>query len=86
MTKPNNQRAELLHLLITKDNVTTKFIQTHLFILNVTSVITYLRRKGCNILCNSIQTKNRYGRSVKYGRFNLLNKSEAKKLYNQINK
>jgi hypothetical protein len=86
MNRPTSQQTELLHLLITKDNVTTRFIQQHLFILNVTSVISYLRSKGCDILCNSVETKNRYGRKVRYGKFNLLNRKEATKIYNQINK
>lgn len=85
MNKPTNQRTELLHLLITKKDVTTRFIQNHLFILNVTSGITYLRGKGCDIVCDLIHIRNRYGRLVKYGRFNLLNKKESIKIYNKLN-
>ncbi len=86
MTTPKFQHTELLHLLITKESVTTKFIQQHLFILNVTSVISYLRSKGVNIFCEYIHTKNRYGRKIKYGKFILLNKKEAIKIYNQLNR
>lgn len=86
MNRPKNQVTELLHYLLTKENVTTKSIQSNLFILNVTSCISYLRAKGCQIICDYIHTKNRYGRAVKYGKFNLLNKRESIKIYNQLNK
>jgi hypothetical protein len=85
MTKPKNQRMELLYYLINKKEVTTKKIQNELFILNVTSGITYLRKYGCDIQCELVHTKNRYGRPVKYGKFILLNKPYATKLYNQKN-
>jgi hypothetical protein len=85
MTKPKNQMMELLYYLIKKNNVTTKSIQNDLFILNVTSGITYLRKYGCNIHCDYVHTKNRYGRPIKYGKFTLLNKDHAIKIYNQKN-
>jgi hypothetical protein len=86
MNRPVNQLAELLHLLLTKKDVTTRFIQKDLFILNVTSGISYLRSKGCHIVCDYIHIRNRYGRPVKFGKFNLINKNDAIKIYNQLNK
>jgi hypothetical protein len=83
---PKNQSAELLHTLLTNKSVTTRYIQQHLYILNVTSAMTALRHKGVQIVCDYVQTKNRYGRPVRYGKFNVLNKAESTKIYNQINK
>lgn len=83
---PTNQTTELLHTLLTNKNVTTRYIQQHLYILNVTSVMTSLRHKGVQIVCDYVHTKNRYGRPVRYGKFNVLNKTEAIKIYNNLNK
>lgn len=85
MTKPKNAQMELLHFLLTRKNVTTRDIQRDLFILNVTATISVLRRKGVQILCNNVKTRNRYGRPVKYGKFSILNTNQSKDIYQKHN-
>lgn len=77
---------ELLHFLLTRKNATTRDIQRELYILNVTATISVLRRKGVQILCDNVKTRNRYGRPVKYGKFNILNVNQSKDIYQKLNK
>jgi hypothetical protein len=86
MTKPKNAQMELLHYLLTRKQVTTRDIQRELFILNVTATISMLRRKGVQILCENVKTRNRYGRPVNYGKFSILNKNQSKDIYQISNK
>lgn len=84
--KIKNAKCELLHLLLTNDNVTTRQIQRECFILNVTSYLTHLRRDGVNIVCDYVKTKNRFGRPVKYGKFSILNRRESRQIFEKLNK
>lgn len=84
MKQPINQKTEVLHSLIESDKTTLQLVR--LGVCNPTSVITILRRCGADILCDSIVTKNRYGRKISYGKFRLGNKKMATKLYNQLTK
>lgn len=84
MKQPKTQVAEVLNLLLEKD--VTSFDIIGQGILNPTAKISWLRSKGVVILCNHIKTVNKFGRHCKYGRFTILNRGEAKKIYNAINK
>ncbi len=83
MKNPTNQRAEVLYYLLQGQMTTRQFVNNG--ILNPTSVMTKLRSKGVDILCDNIKKKNKFGRKISYGKFNLANKKEAIKLYNKIN-
>jgi hypothetical protein len=84
MTKPKTQIAEVLHLLLSQDMTSLDIIMNG--VLNPTAKISQLRAKGVNILCNDVKHKNKFGRQMTYGRFTILNRREAAKIYNQINK
>ncbi len=84
MKSPKKQIAEVLHLLLQSDS--TSFDIINLGVLNPTAKISALRKLGVVIYCNNIHTKNKFGRSVTYGMFTILNRTEAKRIYNSINK
>jgi hypothetical protein len=84
MKQPKNQQAEVLFLLLCGTQTTLTL--TKYGICNPTSAMTHLRRKGVTILCDNLKHKNKFGRPITYGKFNILNKTEATKIYNKINK
>jgi chemotaxis receptor (MCP) glutamine deamidase CheD len=84
MKKPINQRAEALYMLLTRADMTTRdFVQ--IGIMNPTSVMTSLRRVGVTILCDNQNHTNKFGRKITYGKFNVLNRREAKHIYKKVN-
>lgn len=84
MTKPITQIAEVLYLLLQKEMTSLDIIMHG--VLNPTAKISQLRAKGVNVLCKSLKHKNKFGRQINYGKFTILNKRDAVKIYNQINK
>jgi translation initiation factor IF-3 len=84
MKKPINQRAEVLWMLLNYPDMTTKdFVQ--IGVMNPTSAMSILRQKGVGIVCETKKHKNKFGREIKYGKFNVTNKKEAKNIYNNLN-
>lgn len=84
MKQPKTQQAEVLYLLL--QGTQTTLTLTKYGICNPTSAMTHLRRKGVTILCDNYKLLNKFGRPITYGKFNILNKTEATKIYNKINK
>jgi len=84
MTSPTNQNAEVLNLLLTEKTTTSLNLVMN-GILNPTARITNLRAMGINIICNLIKHTNKFGRTIHYGEFSILNKKDARKIYTQIN-
>lgn len=83
MKKPINQKTEVLYSLLTQGQQGTLDLVGY-GICNPTSVITLLRRDGVDIVCDTIQHKNKFGRKITYGRFKLSNKTQAKTIYNKL--
>jgi hypothetical protein len=86
MKKPNNQTAEVLYELIRKSSVTRKSIMIQTGILNLPARVLDLRRKGIDINCLKIETKNKHGRNISYGKWMLVDKKSARTIYSTINK
>jgi hypothetical protein len=84
MKKPINQKTEVLYSLLQGEQTTMSIVK--LGVCNPTSTITHLRRAGVNIVCDNQPHKNKFGRLIKFGRFNVLNKREAVKIYNNLTK
>jgi hypothetical protein len=82
MKQPINQKTEVLYSLLQGEQTTMSIVK--LGVCNPTSTITHLRRAGVNIVCDNKPHKNKFGRMIKYGRFNILNKREATKIYNNL--
>ena len=83
MTAPTNQNAEVLNLLLTEKQTSLNLVMNG--ILNPTARITNLRAMGVNIFCEFISHTNKFGRSIRYGRFSVLNKKDSRKIYKEIN-
>ena len=83
MKAPKSQIAEVLYLLLNGKKSTSDFKDKN--ILNPTARITNLRAMGVNIFCDDIQDTNKFGRTITFGLFSILNKREAIKIYNKIN-
>lgn len=87
MKKPNNQTAEVLYELIMKSAITRMSIMYQTGILNLTARISNLRNKhGIIIICDKVETTNKHGRNISYGKWRLFDKKSAKLLYSKINR
>lgn len=84
MKHPINQRAEVLFMLLNQNDMTTKDFVS-IGVMNPTSAMSILRQKGVNIICENKKHKNKFGREIKYGKFNITNRREAKSIYNKLN-
>lgn len=82
MKKPIDQKTEVLYCLLQGEQGTLDIVK--MGVCNPTSVITRLRQSGVDILCESVQHKNKFGRKMSYGKFRLASKSKAKTIYNQL--
>lgn len=86
ISKPLNQTAEVLYELLTNTFITRKDIFNETGILNVTARITNLRSKGLTVPCKLIKVKNKHGREVSYGQWELGGEEKkALQIYKQIN-
>lgn len=83
MQQPVKQLSEVLYLLIEGNKTSMDLI--HNGVINPSSMISILRRKGVNILCENINHNNKFGRKMNYGNFSILNLKESKEIYNRIN-
>lgn len=84
MKKPIDQRTEVLYSLLQNELRTLDIVK--LGVCNPTSVITNLRKVGVDIVCESMPTKNKFGRKVNFGVFRVASKTKAKTIYNQLTK
>lgn len=82
MKKPIDQKTEVLYSLLQSEQRTLDIVK--LGVCNPTSVITRLRSVGVDIVCESMPTKNKFGRKVNFGVFRLVGKKNATKIYNQL--
>jgi hypothetical protein len=83
MERPKNQLAEVLYVLLHAPQTSLDIIQNG--VLSPTSKISQLRARGVQVLCDNINTRNKFGRKISYGVFSILNKDESIEVYNQIN-
>jgi hypothetical protein len=87
LSKPVNQTAEVLYLLLKNKSITIKSAILDTGILNVSARIGDLRNKyNINVICTKISTTNKFGRSVNYGSWSILNHAEQYDKYELINK
>lgn len=87
LSKPVNQLAEVLYLLLKNKSITRKSAVLDTGILNVSARIADLRTKyNINVICTKISTTNKFGRNVNYGSWSILNNAEQLDKYILINK
>jgi hypothetical protein len=87
LSKPINQTAEVLYLLLKNKSITRKTAILDTGILNVSARIADLRNKyNINVICLKISTTNKFGRNINYGSWSILNHAEKYDIYKLINK
>ena len=87
LSKPVNQTAEVLYLLLKNKSITRKTAILDTGILNVSARIADLRNKhNINVICTKISTTNKFGRNINYGSWSILNYAEQYDKYKLINK
>lgn len=89
MGNPKNQTSEVLYELINNGPISRADIFKTTGILNLTARIADLRiRHGLNIVCEKVNTKNKFSRPISYGIWSIKHQTElakAREVYNQIN-
>lgn len=83
LKQPTSQLTEVLYLLLERDRTSLDIIWNG--VLSPTSKISQLRKKGVIILCNNIDKVNKFGRNIQYGSFQIMNREDAIKIYNNLN-
>lgn len=84
--KPTTQMNEVLYMLLKRNSINVKQMMFDTGILNLTARISDLRIKhNLNIECETINTTNKFGRSIKYGKCVLTDKETGLKIYKNIN-
>lgn len=87
LEKPTSQIAEALYTLIKNKTVTRKEFLLKADILNAPESVRQLKNNhGVSIVCKSVPTTNKFGRTVNYGSYSLTNLSAATKVYKKLNK
>lgn len=87
LKKPVNQMAEVLYLLIKNKSVTRRSALLDTGILNVPARIMDLRNKHhIQIILTRISAVNKFGRSINYGSWSILNKKDLYDKYIIVNK
>ncbi len=82
---PKSQTDEVLLYLIVYKAATRKALMDYSFVLNAPEQIRILRSLGVDIETVTVKLKNKYGRSISYGRYVLNNPSEAILIYKKRN-
>jgi hypothetical protein len=87
LDRPTNQTAEILFELLNKNTASRSELMEMTGCLNVTAIISRLRLDHeIEIKCNFRDVLNKHGRPVKFGIYNLIDKTDALQKYNKINK
>lgn len=87
LERPTSQIAEALYTLLTNKSVTRKQFLLKADILNAPESVRQLKNNhGVSIVCKSVPTTNKFGRTVNYGSYSLTNVSSATKIYKKLNK
>ncbi len=87
LEKPTSQIAEALYTLLNNKTVTRKEFLLKADILNAPESVRQLKNlHGVSIVCKSVPTKNKFGRTVNYGSYSLTNMNSATKTYKKLNK
>ena len=90
MGNPTNQTAEVLYELINNSPISRADVFKTTGILNVTARIADLRiRYGVNVVCDKVNTKNKFSRPISYGIWSIrsaVDLEKAREVYSQINK
>lgn len=86
LTKPVTQKAEVLYELLTQDSITRMYMFQVTGILNLTARIANLRiNDDLDIVCENVDIRNKHGRIVTYGKWNLPDKEKGFEVYQKIN-
>ncbi len=86
LDNPVNQTAEVLYALIYSESIDRVTMMRDYGVLNLTARIANLRNLyHLVVICEEIQTKNKFGRPIIYGKWRLVNKEVAKSVYLTIN-
>ena len=89
LNPPITQRAEALYLLIQEHprGVTRAKAMSMAGILNYPACIQSIREKGVPVVCDRVETINRFGRDVSYGVYRIPDKAfkKAVDVYNELN-
>jgi hypothetical protein len=87
LKKPVNQMAEVLYLLLKNKSVTRRSALLDTGILNVPARIMDLRNiHHIPIVLTRVSAVNKFGRSINYGSWSILNKANLEDKYKAINK
>jgi hypothetical protein len=87
LEKPKSQIAEALYTLLNNKSVTRKQFLLKADILNAPESVRQLKNlHGVGIVCKSVPTTNKFGRTVNYGSYSLTNVKSATKAYLKLNK
>jgi hypothetical protein len=87
LKKPVNQMAEVLYLLLKNKSVTRRSALLDTGILNVPARIMDLRNiHHIPIILTRVSAVNKFGRSINYGSWSILNKANLEDKYKAINK
>lgn len=86
LATPKNQKAEVLYCLLNYEKITFRQIFKETGIINLTALISVLRLDyNLEIPCIEIETKNKFGRKIRYGSWKLENKEIGRVIYSKIN-
>lgn len=87
LNTPKNQTAEILFCLLNYDYISFRSIFEETGIINLSARISNLRLDyGLQIPCKEVEVKNKFGRKIRYGTWNLQNKDLGRIVYSQINR
>ena len=85
LPQPKTQVTEVLFMLLTRDSINVRQMMLDTGILNLTARISDLRNKYyIDVICHDINTKNKFERKIKYGKWILADKEHAKEVYLEI--
>jgi hypothetical protein len=85
LSRPTKQLTEVLHFLLTHQNMTFDQIYQQTYIKGLSQRISDLRDLNLDVHCDEIETKNKFGNYVSYGKWTLRNKDLGIELYEKLN-
>lgn len=81
---PESQQQEVLHELLTRLTIDRRLVMLSCGVLNLPDAIMKLKKKGVQIITERVETVNKFGRSVSFGKYRVINKKEAIEVYNSM--
>ena len=78
---PNTQLKESAFLLLANNKITRKSAMLDASILNFPAMVNLLRSRGAEIETNTVERKNKFGRRITYGEYQLIDCGKMLKLF-----